>query len=421
MKYLAKVVCMGLIYISGCSSEKQVSDTDFTTGAGPLRGHEDLTRFGVQWANENSSYLVFPEVSESSSGYNSDNPLVQGNYQSDFPSEEIRIFNSASSEDDWHNAGHLQNIHSLSNFNNITVESNESTCWGVQRQVTRTTELALDLYQQGDEEKAFYWLGHGMHTIQDSFSMAHADRSGDALRIIERFCTYSTELLDGCYHSSVSHDDRIWKDTLSCNYNPFDRSLDCLKPEAVLAAKASAGYLLAFDNLVANPDETVANVLEGFFEESTEYSGYLACEDLGTVESRVVDIKFVVSSLPNLSCGANYNNTGVDLNKGAGGSYVNLCVGKGRELEPITDLAIVSGDSENCPDGYEVNTTNLNDGTDGDELYLCAARGSENPIREISIIDSEDESISCPSGFTKIPENLNKGAGGQYIYICYQS
>ncbi len=420
MKLFAIVLNLSLLIISGCGVDEEASDPDFTTGAGPLRGHEDLTRFAVQWANEHSNVELFPEVSESSAGYDSNHPMIKGNYQSDFPSNEVRNFNNASPSDDWHNAGHLQNIHALSNHNGTSVESNQATCLGMQRQVTRATELAYDYYIKGKNDKAFFWLGHGMHTIQDSFSRAHTERYNAGERTVRKFCTYGLELVDGCYHSAVSHNDRVWKGTVSCQVNPFEREADCLKTEAFQAAKASAGYLMTFEKLINHRSLNLRNELKDYFEMPGEFTGFLTCQNLGSLPSAVVNIKYLVSSTPNFSCGGNYLNTGVDLNKGAGGSFINMCVGKGRERTPINDLRVIYGKGSSCPSGYGKHGVDLNKGAGGEYIYLCESRGANNPIQDIRIIASSKSSTSCPGGFTKIAKDLNKGAGGKYIYLCYR-
>ncbi len=82
--------------------------------------------------------------------------------------------------------------------------------------------------------------------------------------------------------------------------------------------------------------------------------------------------------------GARCTNGGVkgniDLNWGAGGKYIYLCVGTETWawLRPITDVAVHTSatifGAETCPSGWERATADLNDGAGGKYVWLCVKR-----------------------------------------------
>ena len=55
-------------------------------GWGPLRGHADITRIAVDLANiVIAPWLPFPYVASGDNGWSTMNPLIRGNYETDFP------------------------------------------------------------------------------------------------------------------------------------------------------------------------------------------------------------------------------------------------------------------------------------------------------------------------------------------------
>jgi hypothetical protein len=116
-----------------------------------------------------------------------------------------------------------------------------------------------------------------------------------------------------------------------------------------------------------------------------------------------------------------------DLNKGAGGDFIFLCVQKLTRarlsqagLAPITDLAVIYGKHASPPAGFEKIGVDLNKGAGGHYIYLCYKRGNpDEAIREIRVIHGNDASIEPPIPFKKLPQDLNKGSGGAWIFVCF--
>lgn len=116
-----------------------------------------------------------------------------------------------------------------------------------------------------------------------------------------------------------------------------------------------------------------------------------------------------------------YEQVGGDLNEGAGGDYIYLCVKRGTDVsKAINGLKIVMGKGAGAPAGYQKLNEDLNKGAGGKYIYLCIRRGSQNPIHDIQVISSKSACAKAPDGYTMLSEDLNKGAGGKYIYLCYR-
>eukprot|EP00930_Biecheleria_cincta_P095184 TRINITY_DN87193_c0_g1_i1.p1 TRINITY_DN87193_c0_g1~~TRINITY_DN87193_c0_g1_i1.p1 ORF type:complete len:482 (-),score=76.33 TRINITY_DN87193_c0_g1_i1:202-1647(-) len=119
-----------------------------------------------------------------------------------------------------------------------------------------------------------------------------------------------------------------------------------------------------------------------------------------------------------------------DLNKNAGGKYINLCVERDPNKAPITSIQIQK--SSSCPSGYhrisQQSSLNgdLNQGAGGDDIFMCYS--TEKGRDSFGIVRLElRESSSCqngPKGLKQVRKHeahgdLNKGAGGKDIYLCY--
>lgn len=116
----------------------------------------------------------------------------------------------------------------------------------------------------------------------------------------------------------------------------------------------------------------------------------------------------------------------VDLNQGAGGSYIYLAYLKGGEADPITALYVLIQDDKepiNAPSGYTPIATDLNEGAGGDYVYLCYRR-KQNPndhaIDDLNVIAGNSGTPPVPDGWTLVPGDLNAGAGGRYIHLIYR-
>jgi hypothetical protein len=139
----------------------QVNRAAGMTGQWWLRGHEDLTRFGVDEANQllranyptkfpSSTSTFFPTVKSGDLGYNSTNPLVQGNFASDvaietWPFESyrfdelLRFYDSkATSFTEWQDDPKLMSLHFLRDLEGPTVPTKVEACFKG-RERTRAT------------------------------------------------------------------------------------------------------------------------------------------------------------------------------------------------------------------------------------------------------------------------------------------
>ncbi|MBF0206987.1 MAG: hypothetical protein HQK53_08850 [Oligoflexia bacterium] len=223
--------------------------------SGPVRGHEDITRFAVLAANKFIGHDFYPVVAYGDSGLISKNFLIQGNYQTDFPSATLcrryHIDLKDCNLSRWQNNPELQIIHSLRNLPNgqkQEVPTLLNTLQGIRQIIIQNTAYALQFHQQGKENLFFFWIGHVVHTIQDSFSPAHVKRNPNTLGIID-MCIYGKKVDQVCYHHLLDTGDYIWVLKWGCLNG---RSFACLKDEAVDAVKASAEYLETVYRFIQN-------------------------------------------------------------------------------------------------------------------------------------------------------------------------
>ncbi len=135
---------------------------------------------------------------------------------------------------------------------------------------------------------------------------------------------------------------------------------------------------------------------------------------------------------------AGYTKIGVDLNKGAGGSYIYLCYTKDTSKGmPIRNLSVHNSSSGshthatnyfNAPSSYYPTgngDADLNKGAGGNWIFLHYTRegllpdGSYlEPIRDIKIVLGKYPTV--PAGYKIISSDLNKNAGGEFIWIIYK-
>lgn len=116
-------------------------------------------------------------------------------------------------------------------------------------------------------------------------------------------------------------------------------------------------------------------------------------------------------------------------NRGANQSWIfnpinsSSCAGS----RTIWDVTVISGGNSgiSCPAGYEKNGQDLNEGAGGNFIYLCIDRNNVSrnttPIRQLETVASVIplNSGACSQGFTLVDNDLNKDAGGYYISFCY--
>jgi hypothetical protein len=421
-KFTKLVPFIAILTAIACGSdvEHEHAETKFVTGAGPFRGHEDITRMAVDLANAELEMEIgqrpFPNVLYGLNAVDTDNPLVLGNYQSDFPSGKMRDFYNAQSAD-WHNDGALQHIHSLRGAENGIYRNNYYSCEAQRRTIRTASFKALEAFQAGDRNEGLYWVGHATHVIQDSFSAAHVNRKG---RQIVEFCSYGREFPGTCYHLSVDARDYVWHQGLnSCTMDPNRRDEDCLRDEAQWAVEATQGYLRIMGRLMSSPTTLDPHLNEYFSNASIPGQGYFRCEDIPNYPFAITDVKTSSTYDPTDRCSSDWKSAGADLNDGAVGPFIDICQKYGERPDPITDLTIV-GKDQSCPSGYERLGQNLNEGTlkKGEKLYTCVSRQPGPPLQEIKATSNKKGGNRCGEGWKWIPTDLNQGAGGNYVFLC---
>ncbi len=143
--------------------------------------------------------------------------------------------------------------------------------------------------------------------------------------------------------------------------------------------------------------------------------------------------------------GLTYYKINMDLNRNAGGNYVFLYTAVGVDTltspySPITALALVNGESTSCknatPAGYTLIENDLNSGAGGQYMYLCVSRSASEgePIRSLEVFNSTIPNSNYSHGANSAgafydvwsvngpnPLDLNRGCGGDsdYIYLLY--
>jgi hypothetical protein len=144
----------------------------------------------------------------------------------------------------------------------------------------------------------------------------------------------------------------------------------------------------------------------------------------------------------------------LDLNKGAGGTYIYLTftrletyvqehIPAGCAIAPGPYVTAIRADDYNAIDalgvkgkclqpGYlpvveatwssldEWKHPDLNDGAGGRYIFAWQEKGPYSPIAEVGVIAGSSSSIACPAGWNRIDQDLNQGAGGDWIYFCYR-
>ncbi|MDB4876397.1 MAG: hypothetical protein JWM41_2843 [Gemmatimonadetes bacterium] len=93
----------------------------------------------------------------------------------------------------------------------------------------------------------------------------------------------------------------------------------------------------------------------------------------------------------------------------------------------LTDIAVTSNADfatamAGCPNGYAPTGQDLNEGAGGDYIFLCLQWGSDRSraIYNIGIQTPNSAGMNCPDGYTVLGDNdLNKGSGGSYLYLCF--
>jgi hypothetical protein len=180
---------------------------------------------------------------------------------------------------------------------------------------------------------------------------------------------------------------------------------------------------------------------------------FLSSEGVGGLGA-IRDLKFAKGDTSTPSVLSGYHKINVDLNRGAGGTYIYLTFTR--------DKTVQQGPLDECPPGYIQGdfVTNiiaedyawghmkgkclgswtppiyqatgsilapwkhpdLNDGAGGRYIFAWQERpngSSMQPIREVGVVAGAG-GTACPTGWSQVPQDLNQGAGGDYIYFCFK-
>jgi hypothetical protein len=262
-----------------------IDQEPFSDGAGPLRGHEDVLRFSIEFANSllNSEFGIANYFAAVPYGEacDSSHTMLHGNCVTDSPDSTMTSYYGVSSGS-WQTDGNVMDLHFLRDYNGTGVYGSKVSCQKARARIINAATIAMQKWKAGDRNGAEYWIGHATHIIQDSFSAAHATRSGTLLRTLGDVCTYARQVKNVCYHQTIDTRDRVWKTTFSCTFNPNNRSWGCLTAQAQSAAYATGGFLRVIGRHVQSGFTTnlTAAVNAWFDTASDGYAGYHNCGTL---------------------------------------------------------------------------------------------------------------------------------------------
>ncbi len=266
-------------------SDIGIDQDEFSDGAGMLRGHEDVLRFSIEFANTllNSEYGIpayyapvpYGEACDSS------HTILHGNCVTDSPDGIMTSYYGVSSGA-WQTDGTIMDLHFLRDYATKGVVGAKAACVKSRDRIINATHIAMDAWASGDRAGAEYWLGHATHIIQDSFSAAHTTRSGTLLRTIKDVCTYGKQVSRVCYHQTIDTRDRVWNSNLLCQLDPNNRSWSCLTTYAQSAAYATGGYLRVIGRHVQSGFTTdLTAALNAYFDAASDgYAGFHNCGPL---------------------------------------------------------------------------------------------------------------------------------------------
>lgn len=284
-------------------------------------GHEEITRQALNNIIRQFSDLGLTELFKSEDittdldaapkglfGYSSKNMLIHGNFATDFPRQtqvmDLGQFWKNPHFDKYENSDN-QVAHFLRNYiGPYSVASAKATCIRARENIKFTTSEAIKLWLDGDKTKSLFLLGHATHTIQDSFSLAHAVRDNvERNNNLKNICFYGSQIAkaidlqiqkkaDLCLHQQLDSRDAIWNQkeeqveltkanwpnekSIQCTKGTDYPSTDadkvgCLKHEARLARLATEKYLylvffhlnnLANQNVQQRPTEEFIHSLD---------------------------------------------------------------------------------------------------------------------------------------------------------------
>jgi hypothetical protein len=290
-KHVIVAACFSALLAVNCGGEVDdptnvgIDQEPFSDGSGALRGHEDILRFSIEFANTllKSEFGVagywtpvpYGEACDSS------HLMLHGNCATDSPDSQMTSYYGVSSSA-WQTAGSVQDLHFLRDYLGTGVYGSKVSCQTSRDRIINATHVAMDKWAAGDRAGAEYWIGHATHIIQDSFSAAHTTRSGTLLRTMTDVCSYGRQVKGVCYHSLIDTRDRVWRSTLACQLDPNNRSWGCLTTQAQSAAYATGGYLRVIGRHVHSGFTTdLTATLNAWLDTASDgYAGYHSCSAL---------------------------------------------------------------------------------------------------------------------------------------------
>jgi hypothetical protein len=143
--------------------------------------------------------------------------------------------------------------------------------------IRKATLTARDAFRAGQAELGHYWLGHATHTIQDSFSHAHARRNRHLHFDFSDICVYGTDTPGICKHKDLDSHDRIWLTSIKC-LDPNNRGTSCMIQEAKDAKDATASYLIQVGRSIFGQEDLDQSLQNFFGNHAAGINGYFACE-----------------------------------------------------------------------------------------------------------------------------------------------
>jgi hypothetical protein len=380
-------------------------------GVAALRGHEDITRFAVENANnliknELGVGGFFPTVTSGDSCKGTSNNLLNGDCHTDWPddNDELVTYYGVSASD-WQTDPRVQELHFLRNYPGDQLESAKQTCVNVQGLIVEATKRGLNYWAQNNKERALYWFGHSLHMIQDSFAPPHTRRGGYSDRVLSDVCTYAKEFSGVCYHEKVASGDRVWSDKLSCQLNPNDRSWGCLVTLAQEAANASTGYLrVVARHIQTNMAGDVAPALNDWYSKASPdvYESYFDCNPLpGPVvypDAGAADADSDASSQSDANTADGGTTDAPDADPGDGASS-DSAASDGQMDSATTDSetpdsaqADVAETDSAANDGGEVDAGTDSDATDSGDVDSGKDSATENSGKDTGVVDSAVDS-----------------------------
>ena len=217
-----------------------------------LSGHEEITRqaiiLAVSAAKTNNikipqeiSLMAFQNLQPDKFGLigsEATNPLIQGNYATDFPFTRkdyvVNIpkywkFNDVQDDMDWQNHAKTQKFHFLRDHlskpdsRGSMLVGQRKSCIATREAIIKVTKEAsllmrtktnargtalLPAERQANVKKALFFIGHATHMLQDSFSEAHGKRkTRRSNHDLSEMCYFGFD--DDIFRHPIDHEKRL--------------------------------------------------------------------------------------------------------------------------------------------------------------------------------------------------------------------